>query len=280
MAKRKKQVPFSVVHPHAAGIDVGSRFHWVSIGPDEGQSREFGAFTEDLHALCSWLKSAQIQTVAMESTGFYWKQLFVMLQSYGMEVYLVNASYTKNVKGRKPSDMADSQWIWKMHSVGLLPASFQPDHFTEELRTYTRHRKRLISGASDCVNRMQKCLVLMNIQLPIVLSDITGKSGTAIIEAILAGERDGSKLANLVDRRVKADKATISKALTGFWRTDHLFELQQHWQMYKQYRAQLEACDKQIDSVLQSRVEATGQAELVYEPKKKSVDKKMRLPLM
>ena len=274
MAKVKPKVKFSVVHPNASGIDVGSRFHWVSIGPEEGQSRQYGVFTEDLHQLCQWLKTSEIETVAMESTGFYWKQLFVMLQSYGMEVYLVNASYTKNVQGRKPSDMADSQWIWKMHSVGLLPASFQPDHFTEQLRTYTRHRKRLIEGASQCVNRMQKCLILMNIQLPIVLSDITGKSGKAIIEAILSGERDGEKLAQLTDSRVKADKATMVKALTGFWRNDHLFELKQHWQMYHNYRSQLKACDTQIDTLLQSRVEATGQAELVYEPKKKASAKK------
>lgn len=275
MAKVKDIMQFSITHPNAAGIDVGSRFHWVSIGEQKDQSKKFGVFTEDLHNLCHWLKASGIETVAMESTGFYWKQLFVMLQSYGMEVYLVNASYTKNVQGRKPSDMADSQWIWKMHSVGLLPASFQPDCFTEELRTYTRHRKRLIENASQCVNRMQKCMILMNIQLPVVLSDITGKSGTAIIEAILAGERDGKKLAELTDCRVKADRETMAKALTGFWRSDHLFELKQHWQMYHNYRKQLAQCDEQIGALLQNRVETTGQAELVYEPKKKSTGKKM-----
>jgi transposase len=274
MAKSKSDLQFSVVNPHAAGIDVGSRFHWVSIGASADQSKQFGVFTEDLHALCQWLQSCGIQTVAMESTGFYWKQLFLMLQSYGMEVYLVNATYTKNVQGRKPSDMADSQWIWKMHSVGLLPASFQPDSFTEELRTYARHRKRLIEGASQCVNRMQKCLTLMNIQLPVVLSDITGKSGQAIIKAILEGERDGKKLAQLAHSRVKADQATIAKALTGFWRADYLFELKQHWQMYHYYRSQLAECDQQMDTLLQQRVESTGQAELVYEPEKKNAGRK------
>ena len=213
MAKLKKGVKFTIVNPHAAGIDIGSKSHWVSIGLDEDQVREFGVFTEDLHELCKWLKSNKIQTVAMESTGFYWKQLFVMLQSYGMEVYLVNASFTKNVQGRKPSDKADGRWIWRLHSVGLLPASFQPDYFTEELRTYTRHRKRLIEGASQCINRMQKSLTLMNIQLPVVLSNIAGKSGMDIIEAILDGERDATKLAALADSRVKADKATLAKAL-------------------------------------------------------------------
>lgn len=269
MAKLKKGVKFTIVNPHAAGIDIGSKSHWVSIGLDEDQVREFGVFTEDLHELCKWLKSNKIQTVAMESTGFYWKQLFVMLQSYGMEVYLVNASFTKNVQGRKPSDKADGRWIWRLHSVGLLPASFQPDYFTEELRTYTRHRKRLIEGASQCINRMQKSLTLMNIQLPVVLSNIAGKSGMDIIEAILDGERDATKLAALADSRVKADKATLAKALTGFWRSDHLFELRQHWEMYYNYRNQLTACDEQIDKLLQNRVESTGQAEHVYTPKKK-----------
>lgn len=270
MAKSKDVAKFSIVNPHAAGVDVGSKSHWVAIGLSDDEVREFGVFTEDLHELCNWLKSEGIQTVAMESTGFYWKQLFVMLQSYGMEVYLVNASFTKNVQGKKPSDKADGRWIWKLHCVGLLPASFQPDLFTEELRTYTRHRKRLIEGASQCVNRMQKCLTLMNIQLPVVLSDITGKSGQAIIGAILKGERNAKKLANLADGRVKANKATIAKALTGFWRADHLFELKQHWALYHTYRDQLKSCDSQIDIFLQKRVISTGQAEHVYEPKKKA----------
>jgi len=278
MAKAKDRIDFSLINPHAGGIDVGSRSHWVSTGLGEGQTKEFGVFTEDLHSLCQWVKAQGVKTIAMESTGFYWKQLFVMLQSYGLEVYLVNASYTKNIRGRKPSDLSDSQWIWKMHSVGLLPASFQPDNFTEELRTYTRHRKRLIEGASQCVNRMQKCLTLMNIQLPVVLSDITGKSGMAIIEAILGGERDGEKLAGLANDRVKTDKATIAKALTGFWREDHLFELEQHWQMYHYHRRQLQACDEKIDALLNARVHQTNQIELVYEPKKKSGGKKTRPP--
>jgi transposase len=270
-----KTLSFSVSHDHAAGIDVGSRFHCVSVGEGADDCREFGVFTEDLHALCQWLQSRGVTSVAMESTGFYWKQLFLMLQSYGMEAYLVNAAYTKNVRGRKPSDMADARWIWKMHSVGILPPSFQPDTLTEELRTYTRHRKGLIEGASHCVSRMQKCLTLMNIHLPVVLSDITGKSGQAIIGAILSGERDGLQLAALADVRVKADTATIAKALTGNWQASYLFELKQHWNMYHFYRQQLRDCDAEIDTLLQKRVEATGQAELVNDAKKKSNDQRM-----
>lgn len=275
----KSIMEFQIANPHAGGIDIGSRFHWVSVGMGKNQSQQFGVFTEDLHALCRWLVSHGVKTVAMESTGFYWKQLFLMLQSYGVEPYLVNASYTKNIRGRKPSDLADSQWIWKLHSVGLLSASFQPDLFTEELRTYTRHRKRLVQGASSCINRMQKSLILMNLQLPVVLTDLAGKSGQAIIKKILDGEREGHKLAALADPRVKADKATIAKALTGFWKDNHLFELKQHYEMYHFYQAQLKECDEKIDTLLQTQVHVTGQVELVYEPEKKSaVPKIPRLP--
>lgn len=265
-------VEFSLINPHAAGIDVGSRSHWVGVGLAEEHSREFGVFTENLHELCKWLLSHQVTTVAMESTGYYWKQLFVMLQTYGFEVYLVNASFTKNVQGKKPSDKADGRWIWRLHSAGLLPASFQPDIFTEELRTYTRHRKQLIEDASRCVNRMQKSLTLMNIHLPIVLSDIVGKSGKAIIGSILGGERDAEKLADLADYRVKADKATICKALTGFWRDDHLFELRQNWEMYHSYQEKIKASDEKIDALLGQKVRQSGQHDLMYEPEKKSAN--------
>lgn len=275
----KKKIPFKIVNPQAAGIDIGSRINWVSIGENPEDSKSFGVFTEDHHSLCQWLLASRIKTVAMESTGYYWKQLFLMLQSYGLEVYLVNASFTKNIQSRKPSDLADSQWIWKLHTVGFLPASFQPDFFTEELRTYSRHRKRLIEGASQSVNRMQKCLILMNIQLPIVVSDIMGKSGQAIIKKILSGQRDGKELAKLADPRVKADKEIIAKALTGFWKDNHLFELKQHWEMYHFYKKQTADCDNQINTLLANRVAKTGQRELVYEPKKKSDQPKIHPPL-
>lgn len=265
-SKTRPSLNFTIKNTHAGGIDIGSRSNWVSIGLEKEQTKEFGVFTEDHHALCQWLTSNGITSVAMESTGFYWKQLFLMLQSYGIEVYLVNASFTKHIRNRKPSDMADSQWIWKMHTVGLLPASFQPDFFTEELRSYSRHRQRLIEGAARCVNQLQKCLILMNLQLPIVLSNIMGKSGQRIIKAILDGERDGHKLALLADPRVKADKATIAKALTGFWKDNHLFELRQHWQHHEFYVQQIVQVDEQLEVLLKSRVAQTGQRELVYDP--------------
>lgn len=280
MSKSNQELSFTVLHAHCAGVDVGSRLHWVSIGEGKEHQREFGVFTSDLHALCEWLVSEGIKRVAMESTGYYWKQLFLMVQSYGMEAILVNALYTKNIKGRKPSDKSDSEWIWKMYSVGLLPGSFQPSFFTDELRTYGRHRKRLIESASQCVNRMQKCLTLMNIQLPVILSDIMGKSGSAIIEAILGGERDSKVLADLADGRLKADKATIVKSLTGFWRSDQLFELRHHWDLYGFYKQQIQECDEQIEALLTKQVQTTGQVDLVYETdksEKKNVRLKMHL---
>lgn len=272
MKKQKPSISFPLTHPHACGIDVGSRSHWACIGEGEGQVREFKAFTEDLHELCKWLLSKGVQTVAMESTGFYWKQLFLMLQSYGLEAILVNAAQAKHAGGKK-SDVLDCQWLWRLHSAGLLTGSYQPDSFTEQLRTYNRHRKSLIEDASRYISKMQKALVMMNIQLPLVLSDITGKSGQLIIRAILNGERDGRKLASYADPRVKADKRTIAKALTGFWQPQHLFELRQCWQAYQFLQEHIAECDQQIEALLQQKVEVTGQAELVYEGSSK---KKLR----
>lgn len=263
-----------MVNPHAAGIDVGSKSHWVCVGEGKEQVRPFGVFTSCLHELAQWLEANGVKTVAMESTGFYWKPLFLILQAYGFEVLLVNATQTKNVQGRK-SDLRDCQWIWQLHSVGFLSASFQPDAFTEELRTYTRHRKSLIEGASRYVSKMQKALTMMNLQLPVVLTDITGKSGRAIIESILSGERDGKKLAELADSRVKASKEHIEAALTGWWHEQYLFELKQCWELYEFHQRQIEACDQKIEALLEARTRELSVEDLAYKPKKKSSGKRM-----
>lgn len=268
MAKQSNVLDFPVVHPHAAGIDIGSRSNWTCIGRGPDAVREFGVFTEDHHELARYFKANGVQTIAMESTGVYWKSLFLLLQAYDFEVILVNATQVKNVKGKK-TDVQDCQWIWQLHSVGLLSASFQPDEFTEELRTLNRHRKSLIEGASRCVAKMQKALTLMNIQLPLVLSDIMGKSGQAIIGAILSGQRNAEQLAQLADARVKADQATIAKALTGFYKEQHLFTLQQCWDLYHFHQRQLHQCDARMEQLLQKWAEESGQAELAYTPQKK-----------
>ena len=250
MSTKKTSVSFPLVNPHAAAIDVGSKFNMVCIGLEKEQIRSFGVFTEDHHQLAQWFQDHHIQTIAMESTGIYWKSLFLILQAYGFEVLLVNAAHIKNVRGKK-SDVKDCQWIWQLHRAGLLQGSFQPDDFTESLRTYNRQRKNLIEGASQSVSRMQKALVLMNIQLPVVLSDITGKSGKAIIQAILNGQRNARQLAQLADPRVKASKSDIAKALTGHWHEQQLFTLRQHWEQYHFYQRQIAECDEQIETLLQ-----------------------------
>lgn len=267
--KSAKKVYFPLINSHACGIDVGSRSHWVCVGPGQKDVREFKVFTEDLHELCRWLQSYNVETVAMESTGFYWKSLFLLLQSYGFEVFLVNARHTKNMRGKK-TDISDCQWIWQLHCAGLLTNSFQPDDFTEELRTYVRQRKYLIKGATRYIAKMQKSMVLMNVHLSVVLSDITGKSGLRIINAILSGQRNGEALAKLADRRVKADFETISKALQGSWREGHLFELKQSKEMYDVYRNKIAECDVAIEKILREHVKTTGKEELVFNGKKKS----------
>jgi len=268
----KRTVKFSMVNPHAAGIDVGSKSHWVCAGESSEQIQEFSVFSEDLHRMAKWLKSLGVQTIAMESTGFYWKSLLLLLQDYGFEVILVHAAHIKNVRGKK-TDVQDCHWIWQLHSAGLLSASFQPDSFTDSVRTYTRHRRSLIEGAARYVSKMQKAMVRQNIHLSVVLTDITGKSGRAIIAKILEGERDGTKLAALADYRVKADKATIAKALTGHWKTEHLFELRQAWNTYHFYQQQILECDQQIEQLLKIEIQRKGQNDLLYDGKKKAKEK-------
>jgi transposase len=248
------QGDFQLVHPNAAGIDVASEMHFVSVpmGRDEQSVRKFGSYTKDLHELARWLKKCQIDTVAMESTGIYWIQLYLILEEYGLEVFLVNARHIKNVSGRK-SDVQDCQWIQQLHSFGLLNASFQPDLLGRELRTYMRHRKNLTQSYATQVQLMQKAFEQMNIKLHNALSDITGKSGIAIIEAILAGERDAELLTSLADPRVKTSKQEIIKSLQGNWRNEHLFELRQAYELYLTFKEKIRECDKQIELTLQKQ---------------------------
>ena len=195
----------------------------------------------------------------MESTGFYWKNLYVLLQEYGFEVLLVNPGFAKNVRGRK-TDRIDAHWLRKMHSCGLLPGSFQPpDVFTDRLRSLSRHRSSLINQSADCVNKLGKCLVLMNLQLGNVIRDIVGKSGRLIIEAILAGERDAKVLAALCDKRIKASPELVTKSLEGIWRPEVLFELKQHYEHYQFLRQKIGECDSQIEQLLQAETQDRNQ---------------------
>lgn len=244
-------VNLPTIHPNAAGIDIGATRHWVSVPPGRAAEsvRSFGCFTADLYALSAWLKQCQIETVAMESTGVYWIALFQILETQGFEVNLVNAHHVKTVPGRK-SDVLDCQWLQQLHSYGLLSGSFRPADQICVLRSYLRQRDNLVKSASTHVLRMQKALTQMNVQLHRVISDITGTTGLRILRAIVAGERDPQVLAGMKDRRIKASTDDIAAALTGDYRAEQLFILQQELQLYEIYQQQLAACDTEIERQL------------------------------
>lgn len=239
------------IHPNAAGIDIGANRHWVSVPPNRASEsvRSFGCFTADLYALTAWLKQCQIETVAMESTGVYWIPLFQILETQGFEVNLVNAHHVKTVPGRK-SDVLDCQWLQQLHSYGLLSGSFRPEDQICVLRSYMRQRDNLVKSASSHVLRMQKALTEMNVQLHRVISDITGTTGMRILRAIVAGERNPQVLAAMKDRRIKASQDDIAAALTGDYRAEQLFILQQELQLYEIYHQQIAACDIKIEQHL------------------------------
>jgi transposase len=249
--KKKTTILPAMLKPDAAGIDVGSTEHFVAVPADRAEMpvRRFGAFTEDLHALADWLKQCRVTSVAMESTGVYWIALFQILETRGFEVCLVNARHLRNVPGRK-TDVVDCRWLQYLHSVGLLQPSFRPADQVCAVRTLLRHRDRLVETAALFVQRMQKALTEMNLHLHHVISDITGVTGTAIIEAILAGERDPKALAKHRDHRIKASEATIAKALVGDYRPELLFVLRQNSAAYLFHREQILACDGQIERTL------------------------------
>lgn len=265
----KQAEHFEVVHPHAAGIDVGKNF--FDISPRAGVVKRFGTYTEELEEILAYLREHHIQTVAIESTGPYWKNLFVLLQAEGFEVYLINPSYAKNVRNRK-SDRVDAQWLRKMHSCGLLPNSFQPGALSEQLRSLTRHRQHLMEGANRALNQVNKCLVLLNLRLDRILSTIGSKSGQRLIEAIIAGERDPHQLLPLLDKRVKTPPQECLKALKGIWREETLFELKQCYELYRFQRQQMRNCEAQIQQLLEPHLQQVRQqpnAPTPFEPRKK-----------
>lgn len=254
-SKQMGTVAMPLVNPNAAGIDVGDTRHAVAVpaGRDSECVKIFGSFTQDLTEIIKWLITCGIETVAMESTGVYWKPLFNMLIQQGFEVYLVNSKHTRNVTGRK-SDESDAAWIQRLHSCGLLKSSFLPDNHQETLRTLVRHRKTLIHDGSRYILRMQKALELMNVKIHTVINDITGKTGTAIIEKIIAGERKAEDFISCIDSRIKADHQTIIKSLEGNWRNEHLFTLKQSLDIYRYLQQQIIVCEKEIEQVLQQYI--------------------------
>jgi transposase len=234
------------IRANAAGMDIGAEEIWVDVGNKDVEGvRRFGTFTADLNEMAEWLKQCGIETVAMESTGVYWIAPFQILEAKGIEVFLVNARFVKNVQGRK-SDMLDCQWIRLLHSYGLLPKSFRPAAQIAVLRSYLRHRQMLIQYAASHIQHMQKALTQMNVQIHHVISDITGSTGMRIIRAIVEGKRDPKQLAAMRDVRTKATEETIARALEGDYRVEHVFALKQSLELFDSYQKQIQVCDEQI----------------------------------
>lgn len=249
---RKSRVSPSLMerlNPDAAGIDCGSVEHYVSVPPDRDPEpvRSFSTFTADLIRLADWLVACRITSVAMEATGVYWIPVFEILEARGMKVLLVNARHLKNVPGRK-SDVSDCEWIRELHSVGLVRGSFRPTAGITTLRAFIRHRQTLIETAGTCIQRMQKALVQMNLQLPLVVSDITGVTGLAILRDIVAGNRDPRQLAQHRDHRCRSSEAEIAAALTGHYKPEHVFALQQNLELFDAVQNKITACDHAVEA--------------------------------
>ena len=242
-----------VIHPQAAGIDIGNASHYVAVRPDRDPEpvRRFECFTADLYRLADWLNSCGVTTVAMQSTGVYWIPLYDILEERGFEVYLVNARHTKNLPGRK-SDVQECQWLLKLHTYGLLNNSFQPTSQIRALRTYWRQRAEHVQAAASCIQRMQKALTQMNVQLANVISDLSGLTGQLIVRAIVGGERDPQKLAELRDPRIHASPEEVAKSLEGNWRPELLFLVKQEVDTYDIYQKRIAECDEQLQQQLAS----------------------------
>ncbi len=239
------------LHPNTAGIDCGSAEHFVAVPPDRDATavRSFPTFTADLRRLADWLTACRVTHVAMEATGVYWIPIFEILEARGFQVVLVNARHIKHVPGRK-SDVSDCEWLRDLHILGLLRGSFRPADAIVALRAYLRHRATLVESAGALIQRMQKALVQMNVQLPLVVSDITGVTGLRILRDIIAGQRDPQHLAQHRDYRCQASEAEIVAALTGNYRPEHVFVLQQNVELFDMYQRQLAACDVAIEAHL------------------------------
>ena len=253
--KKRYSQGLPVFNSYAAGIDVGDKEYDVAIRDSETgfEVRQYKTFTEDLNNLVNWLVSEGITTVAIESTGVYWLNLYLKLEEAGVEPYLVNAKHVKNVTGRKKDD-SDAIWLQKLHSCGLLQKSFQPEEEIRVLRTYVRQRKNLINISSDSVRRMQKSMELMNLKLHTVISDILGKTGLQMVKTILNGERNPDELIKLKDPRIKASEEDIKKSLVGIWKEEYLFMLQQAYDEYMFYQSQINACEEKIKEQLLNQV--------------------------
>ena len=266
MARRKRRrtgrrtAQPNTVNPDAAGLDVGATAVYAAVRAERATPaiRNFPTFTSDLHALADWLSECEVTTVAMESTGVYWIPVMQILEARGFDVVLVNTRHVRSAPGRK-SDVADCEWLRYLHSVGLLSGSFRPPDEVCALRALLRQREMLVKSASRSVMHMQKSFDQMNVHLHHAISDLTGVSGLAITDAILDGEHDPARLADLAHRTIRANRLTLIKALEGDWRPEHLFTLGQARQTHAHYQQMISECDQEIEGCIRS-LEAAQQA--------------------
>ncbi|MEB6592699.1 IS110 family transposase [Pseudomonas asiatica] len=251
MSRKSSKQRFTVVHPNCAAIDVGGREHFVAVDPrHDDPIQSFTSFTDDLYKMADWLERLSIKVVAMESTGVYWIPIYEILSERGFDVYLVNARATRQITGRK-SDVLDCQWIWQLMTHGLLRGAFRPDDLTCCVRSLVRQRSSKVKDQAQTLNRMQKALSQMNIQLANVISDISGVTGMKILRAIVGGERDPAQLAEFTDRRIKAGKEAVARSLHGNWRREHVHALTQELAAYDFLEQQIAECDEAITTALE-----------------------------
>ena len=252
MVKTPEGGKLAIVNPNAAGIDIADKEMQVCVPEDRDgdNNRRFGSFTSDLNLIVSWLQDCNITTVAMEATGIYYLSLFLKLQDAGIEVLLANPLEVKNLSGHK-TDAADAEWLMLLHRYGLLKPCYQPGNLARQIRNLSRQRNNTLRSAEKQMQYMQRSLELMNIKLSTVLSDLTGLSGRRIINAILDGNRDVEYLSSLAESNCKASREEIAKSLEGTWDVDQLFALKQSVQAYDFFVAQIEECDREIESLLQ-----------------------------
>ena len=249
-SSRRQLQGLPVIRRNVAGVDLGSERHWVCAPTQDGSGREiasFGATTLELLRLAEWLKARQVESVAMESTGVYWIAPHEVLEAQGLQVLLVDTRQLARVQGRdKKTDPSDCEWIQRLHSCGLLRGSFRPEEAVCMLRTLVRDKANLVAESGDWLRRMQKSLDQMNVRVHRAVSDIDGVTGMAILRAIAGGERDAQKLAQLRDRRCSKTQQEIAEQLTGHWREDHLFSLQQALKMYDAVQERIAAYEQEI----------------------------------
>ena len=262
--------PLRLINPNAAGIDVHSDMHMVCVPADRDQNpvRQFGANTADLEAIAAWLEKCGVTTVAMEATGVYWIPLFELLESKGFQVHLIEPGQLSRCGARPKTDVLDAQWIQRLHSYGLLRASFRPPDSVLALRAFVRMRQMQVRYAAGHVQHMQKALEQMNVKLAEVVRDITGLTGLSIIDAILAGERDPETLAELRHERCKRTEAEIALAMQGNWRREHLFELRQARELFRFHHQQITECDQQIQAELANLSNRAGEKTRAATPQK------------